>query len=244
MLAWGGPAAQIEMISKECVEEEGWVSSQTFRKTLAVYQVLPGPEAHELCVYFGRIRGGKAGAFMAGLGFMLPGFLLMLGLSILYVKAGLNERFEEIFYGVQAAVGALVAMAVVRLGRKFISDLPLAIIAVAVFALTLGLSLNFVLALALSGIAYWLWQTLGRQLSGTGSFAAPPPWIFIGLAAIVTLPLTAVIFLEGLKAGLLTFGGAYTVIPFLQQIAVDNHGWLTDTEFLDGMRLPECCPRR
>src|ERR671916_797771 len=76
-LAWGGPAAQIAMIKRECVDEEGWATEEAFRRTLAVYQVLPGPEAHELCVYFGRIRGGKRGAFAAGLGFMLPGFLLM-----------------------------------------------------------------------------------------------------------------------------------------------------------------------
>ena len=82
-LAWGGPAAQIAMIKRECVDEARWVDQETFTKTLAVYQVLPGPEAHELCVYFGRIRGGKLGAFLAGLGFMLPGFLLMLALSVL-----------------------------------------------------------------------------------------------------------------------------------------------------------------
>jgi chromate transporter len=66
-LAWGGPAAQIAMIAKGCVDEERWVSQETFKKTLAVYQVLPGPEAHELCVYFGRIRGGKLGGLLAGL---------------------------------------------------------------------------------------------------------------------------------------------------------------------------------
>ena len=92
LLAWGGPAAQIAMIKHECVDEEGWVSEATFKKTLAVYQVLPGPEAHELCVYFGRIRGGKLGGFMAGLGFMLPGFVLMLALSVLYVEADLAGR--------------------------------------------------------------------------------------------------------------------------------------------------------
>jgi chromate transporter len=86
-LAWGGPAAQIAMIKRECVDQQGWVSEETFKQTLAVYQVLPGPEAHELCVYFGRLRGGKLGGFLAGLGFMLPGFLLMLGLSVLYVEA-------------------------------------------------------------------------------------------------------------------------------------------------------------
>src|SRR5215208_3727296 len=123
-LAWGGPAAQIAMIKHECVDQEGWVDEETFKKTLAVYQVLPGPEAHELCVYFGRLRGGRLGGLAAGLGFMLPGFLLMLGLSALYVHAGLDERFEDLFYGLKAAVGGLVAIAVVRLGRRFLTDLP------------------------------------------------------------------------------------------------------------------------
>src|SRR5215203_2472492 len=116
-LAWGGPAAQIAMIKHECVDQEGWVDEETFKKTLTVYQVLPGPEAHELCVYFGRIRGGKLGGFLAGLGFMLPGFLLMLGLSILYVEADLARHLDELFYGLKAAVGALLARALVRLSR-------------------------------------------------------------------------------------------------------------------------------
>jgi len=96
-LAWGGPAAQIEMIRKECVEDEGWVSPESFKKTLAVYQILPGPEAHELCVYFGRIRGGKLGGFLAGLGFMLPGFVLMLALSAAYVEFDLAGHLDDAF---------------------------------------------------------------------------------------------------------------------------------------------------
>src|SRR5918998_278942 len=136
-LAWGGPAAQIAMISKECVDEEEWVDQETFKKTLAVYQVLPGPEAHELCVYFGRVRGGKLGAFLAGLGFMLPGFLLMLGLSVLYVEADLSDNLDELFYGLKAAVVAIIARALVRLSRTFITDVPLAALAAAAFALTL-----------------------------------------------------------------------------------------------------------
>ena len=136
-LAWGGPAAQIAMISKECVDEERWVSPKTFKTTLAVFQILPGPEAHELCVYFGRIRGGKLGGFLAGLGFMLPGFLLMLGLSVLYVEANLAGNLDEVFYGLNAAVGAVIGRALVRLSRNFISDLPLALLAAAGFALTL-----------------------------------------------------------------------------------------------------------
>jgi chromate transporter len=241
LLAWGGPAAQITMISRECVDEEGWVSEETFKKTLAVYQVLPGPEAHELCVYFGRLRGGKLGGFVAGLGFMLPGFLLMLGLSILYVEAGLDERFEELFYGLKAAVGALVAMAIVRLGRKFISDVPLAMIAVAAFALTIGAGLTFVLVLLASGLAYELWTNAGQR-HATASFTLTP---LTGIALVlgaVTVSLTAEIFFEGLKAGLLTFGGAYTVVPFLHDSAVTGQGWLTEDEFLDGIALGGILP--
>ena len=86
LLAWGGPVAQIAMIKKELVEEEKWVSKEQFNRALAVYQVLPGPEAHELCVYFGMKAGGRLGGFLAGLAFMLPGFLLMLLFTWLYVQ--------------------------------------------------------------------------------------------------------------------------------------------------------------
>ena len=242
LLAWGGPAAQISMISKECVDEERWVSGETFKRTLAVYQVLPGPEAHELCVFFGRVRGGKPGGFVAGLGFMLPGFLLMLALSILYVEAGLDERFEELFYGLKAAVGALVAMAIVRLGRKFISDVPLAVIAAASLALTLGFDLSFVLVLLAAGAVYEVWTTAGTRAGAASSFSlAPIAGAGLVLGA-VTLSLTAEVFLEGLKAGLLTFGGAYTVVPFLQDTAVGSQGWLTNAEFLDGIALGGILP--
>src|SRR5687767_13837785 len=161
-LAWGGPAAQIAMIKSECVDEEGWISEETFKRTLAVYQVLPGPEAHELCVYFGRLRGGKLGGFLAGLGFMLPGFLLMLGLSVLYVEAEISDSLDELFYGLAAAVGAIVARALVRLGGSFLTDASLVVIAVAAFALTAFASVSFVLVLAGGGLAYELWKSMSR----------------------------------------------------------------------------------
>ncbi len=242
LLAWGGPAAQIAMISRECVDEERWVSPDTFKRTLAVYQVLPGPEAHELCVYFGRLRGGKLGGFVAGVAFMLPGFLLMLGLSVLYVEAGLDERFAELFYGLKAAVGALVAMAIVRLGRKFVTDIPLGVIAGAGLVLALALELSFVLVLLAAGLAYELWTTAGNRPGAARSLTAIPVAAVPLVLGAVTLPFTAEIFAEGLKAGLLTFGGAYTAVPFLQDIAVDSQGWLTEAEFLDGIALGGILP--
>jgi chromate transporter len=241
-LAWGGPAAQIAMIKQECVDQEGWIDETTFKKLLAVYQVLPGPEAHELCVYFGRLRGGKLGGFLAGLGFMLPGFVLMLGLSILYVEADIAKNLHALFYGLTAAVGALVARALVRLGRSFIADVPLAMIAVAGFALTLWAGLTFVVVLLGGGIAYELWKN-GRRWVGRGNTLGISPLALLAVAAgAITVSLTAEIFLEGLKAGLLTFGGAYTVIPFLHDGAVDGHHWLTASQFNDGLAMGGILP--
>jgi chromate transporter len=240
-LAWGGPAAQIAMIKHECVDEEGWISEESFKKTLAVFQILPGPEAHELCVYFGRLRGGKLGGFLAGFGFMLPGFVLMLALSILYVEANLAGHLDELFYGLTAAVGAVVARAVVRLSRTFITDVPLALIAVAGFALTLSVEASFVLVLLGAGLAYELW-TNGRRWTRRAHSFSPVAAVVVILAGAVTVSLTAQIFWEGLKAGLLTFGGAFTVIPFLQQSSVDVHHWLTDSQFVDGLAMSGVLP--
>ncbi|HEV7562115.1 MAG TPA: chromate efflux transporter [Solirubrobacterales bacterium] len=240
-LAWGGPAAQIAMIKRECVDEEGWVEEATFKKLLAVYQVLPGPEAHELCVYFGRLRGGKLGGFLAGLGFMLPGFALMLGLSILYVEANLAGHLAALFYGLTAAVGALVARALVRLSKSFITDVPLAVIAVVGFALTLWTGITFVLVLLGGGIAYELWKN-GREWTGGVNHFSIGPIALLAAAGAITVSLTAAIFLEGLKAGLLTFGGAYTVIPFLREAAVENHHWLTSGQFNDGLAMGGILP--
>src|SRR4051794_4012310 len=240
-LAWGGPAAQIAMIKRECVDELGWISEESFAKTLAVYQVLPGPEAHELAVFFGRIRGGKLGGFLAGLGFMLPGFLLMLGLSVLYVEANLAGHLDELFYGLKAAVGALVARALMRLGPAFLTNRTLVLFAVAAFCLTLFASASFVLVLLGGGLFYELWINAARWRDRAAAFSP-------GLALPLLLPSATVSasaganFIEGLKAGLLTFGGAYTVIPFLQQSAVDSHHWLTDSQFVDGLAMGGVLP--
>src|SRR5918997_5518030 len=104
-LAWGGPVAQIAMLRQELVEDEHWISRQQFNRVLAVYQVLPGPEAHELCVYFGMLARGRLGAVLAGLGFMLPGFGLMLLLSWAYVSVGLAAPLlAALLFGFKPAV--------------------------------------------------------------------------------------------------------------------------------------------
>jgi chromate transporter len=240
-LAWGGPAPQIAMIKHECVDQEGWVDEETFRRTLAVYQVLPGPEAHELCVYFGRVRGGRLGGLAAGLGFMLPGLALMLGLSILYVEADASETLAELFYGLAAAVGAIIARALIRLRATFVTDVPLAVIAVAAFALMAFTPVSFILILAGGGLAYEVWKNAGGYSERMRSFSPLPVALAI-VAGAASLSLTADIFLIGLKTGVLTFGGAFTAIPILQESAVQGQGWLTDAQFVDGLAMGGVLP--
>ena len=241
-LAWGGPAAQIAMIKRECVDEESWVDEETFRKTLAVYQALVGPEAHELCVYFGRLRAGKLGGLLAGLGFMLPGFVLMLGLSVLYVEADLAGRLDDLFYGLKAAVAALIGTALVRLSRSFVTDVPLALIALAGFALTLLVSAGFLLVLLGAGVAYELWVNASRWSRRAHSATLGLPALLAAAAGAITLSLAGEILWEGLKTGLLSFGGAYTAIPYLQDVAVDSKHWLTESQFVDGLAMGGVLP--
>src|SRR5690606_38189481 len=116
LLAWGGPVAQIGMLRRELVDEERWISSRRFNRVLAVYQVLPGPEAHELCVYFGLLARGRVGGLLAGLGFMLPGFVLMFALSWLYFAIDIRQSvLGGFFLGIQPAVVALIVRAVHRI---------------------------------------------------------------------------------------------------------------------------------
>ena len=257
LLAWGGPVAQIAMIRQELVEEEKWVTKERFNRALAVYQVLPGPEAHELCVYFGMLAGGRWGGLLAGLGFMMPGFLLMLLLTWFYVQVGIKSPLlQSVFTGFQVAVIALIFSAVHRIGKHALINNKLFTIAAGSF-IAYFFGISFFIVLPLAGIAYVLWMKDKIILTSSIGIALVvacallfSPALFqtqtiasAGIAApgiTHTSPLS--IFLTGLKGGLLTFGGAYTVIPFIQQDAVANYGWMTNDQFLDGIALSGILP--
>ncbi|MEO6594395.1 MAG: chromate efflux transporter [Planctomycetota bacterium] len=253
-LAWGGPVAQIAMIQRELVDEQHWISPARFRRALAVYQVLPGPEAHELCVYFGMVARGRIGALLAGLGFMLPGFVLMSVLSVLYAQNTLaTNELRPVFVGLQAGVVALVVRALFHIGHHSLHDRWL----LAIAAIACGASLldvNFLVPLAFGGIAYLLlsrrswwvaalliallvgwvgWIVVSGAPSGSGD-GVPAP--------VLAPPSTWALFASGLRSGMLTFGGAYTVIPFLQHDAVVAGAWMTNDQFLDGVALGGVLP--
>jgi chromate transporter len=239
-LAWGGPVAQIGMIRQELVEEERWLSPARFNRVLAVYQVLPGPEAHELCVYFGMRARGRIGGLLAGLGFMLPGFVLMFALSVAYGHFDLRaSALAAAFAGCQPAVVALVVRAAHRIASHALRDRWLLGIALASAAAT-GLGASFALVLPFAGVVYTALR--GGTLSGAHGVAALPLVASAVPAASGVAPGVVALFVTGLRSGLLTFGGAYTVIPFLRADAVGPHGWMSGAQFLDGIALSGILP--
>lgn len=256
-LAWGGPVAQIAMIRQELVEEEKWITPDRFNRVLAVYQVLPGPEAHELCVYFGMLSRGRVGGLLAGLGFMLPGFVLMFLLSWLYVTYGTSSLlFMSVFQGMQPAVGALIVRAIHRIGGHALHDEPWLWGIALIVGLAQLLDIHFVIPLVLAGIIYTLVKRNYIGLAAGLSLAFIAWLLFVAFGSTVNqaatsptaealsvgLPSLLTLFFSGLRGGLLTFGGAYTVIPFLQHDAVEVEGWMTNTQFLDGLALSGLLP--
>ena len=258
LLAWGGPVAQIAMIRHDLVEKEKWVTREHFNRVLGVYQVLPGPEAHELCVYFGTLSRGRVGGVLAGLGFMLPGFVLMLGLSWLYLRYGLETpTLMAVFGAVQAAVAALIVRGVTRIGQHVLVDRWTWGVAV-LAALAQGAGVHFGFSLVAAGLIVMLAKKGLRlpalALAGACAVAVGVFLVLHGFAPMGAggaevgqgaprgQPSLLGLLWSGLRAGLLTFGGAYTAIPFLQRDAVVTGAWMTNAQFLDGLALSGLIP--
>ena len=246
-LAFGGPVAQIAMLRQALVEDEHWIGKARFNRLLAVLQVLPGPEAHELCVHLGMIARGRWGGLLAGLGFMLPGLLLMLAAGWAYTTWIVGRTgWAGVLLGVQIVVLAVIVRSVWRIGEHIIETRLLGAIAAASLIATL-LGVPFWIPLVAAGFVYavrhrpaWAWLVV--------AVAVALGW----LAQFVTLPGASVatkglatgavaLFVAGLKGGLLTFGGAYTAIPYVRADTV-GRGWISDATFLDGIGIAGLLP--
>ena len=255
-LAWGGPVAQIALIKRELVEEERWVEPSRFNRLLAIYQVLPGPEAHELCVHFGMMKGKRLGGVLAGLGFMLPGLVLILAIAWAYQRLDLKQPgIAAVFVGIQIGVIALIVRAVHRIADHTLTDPWLWAIGLA-SAVAAALDISFWVTLPAAGLGYAaiaarrfaiaalivvaagglaLWIGGNPLLVGSQLPAGTAPNVQSGSVGTLAL------FLSGLKAGLLTFGGAYTAIPFVRGDAV-GRGWISEGQFLDRLALSGIIP--
>jgi chromate transporter len=247
-LAFGGPVAQIAMLRQALVEDERWIDRARFNRLLAVLQILPGPEAHELCVHLGMVARGRIGGLLAGLGFMLPGLILMLVAGWAYVNwiAGRTE-WSGVLLGIQIVVLAIILRSLVRIGQHIIENRLLGLVALASFAATL-LGVPFWIPLLAGGLAYALSHrpvlAAVVVVIAIGAAAVAHGWSIGQPTAIATPGVLAgagALFIAGLKGGLLTFGGAYTAIPYVRADTV-GRGWISDATFLDGIALAGILP--
>ncbi len=255
LLSFGGPAGQIALMHREIVEERGWLSEKDYLSALNFCMLLPGPEAMQLATYSGWKLHGVKGGLSAGLLFVMPGALIVLALTVLYAHFGRLPLVEAIFYGVKAAVLAIVIEALLRVAKRALKTKADWVIAGLAFLALFFFGLPFPLVI-IAAAAYGFWRGSGtaeehagklpswRELAGTLSI-----WLAVWLVPLAALAvllgpgdvLTQVgIFFS--KLAIVTFGGAYAVLSYMAQAAVETRGWLTATEMIDGLALAETTP--
>jgi chromate transporter len=257
ILSFGGPAAQIAVMHRILVEEKGWIDERRFLHALNFCMLLPGPEAQQLATYLGWILHGVRGGFVAGLLFILPGFVSILVLSYLYVWLGEAPAVEGLLFGLKAAVLAVVLVALDRLRRRALQGRFRLFIALASFVALFFLQLPFPLVI-LAAAALGLWQARAAKPEGAAALAAGRPAHTVVTAVVGLLawlgPLLAVALLLGpqhllsqvglffSQVAVVSFGGAYAVLAYVAQHAVEAQGWISPAEMVDGLGLAETTP--
>ena len=267
-LSFGGPAGQIALMHREIVEERGWIAEPQYLQALNLCHLLPGPEAQQLAVWIGWKLHGIKGGLMAGVLFVLPGALVMLGLSMIYAAAGQLTWFNALFLGIKAAVLAIVLQALLRVAGRALDTRFKRGIALAAFLALFGLALPFPLVVLGAGVigglvAVWRPTWLALKPAGAVPQFAPHfgqrPWrasaaaVLVGgalwaapmLAIWLTLGPDHVLWQIGAffsKLAVVTFGGAYAVLAYMAQQAVQGFGWLSAGEMADGLGLAETTP--
>ncbi len=273
--SFGGPAGQIAVMQRVLVDDRRWIGRGRFLHALNFCTILPGPEATQLAVYIGWLLNGVRGGMLAGVLFVLPGAIALFALSAVYVAFGTTTLVTAVFGGISAAVLAIVAQAVVRVGRRALGRASLVSIAVVSFLALSLFAVPFPVVVLAAGGVGWL---LGRHRPGSMTPDAadeedgPAPLVAddalhaerpsvrrsgLVLAVGITVwwaPVLTVVAATGRDstlstegfffsgAALVTFGGAYAVLTYVAQRAVETYGWLSPGEMVSGLGLAETTP--
>lgn len=236
----GGPVAQITMMFNHMVERRSWLSKERFVSIMGFCHMLPGPEALQLAIYVGCLKRGVLAGIAAGVTFIVPGALVMVVLSWLYVEYGSLPQVNDALYVLKPAVLGIIAAGIIKLGRAAIRSFVLAALLLGAFVGMRFAGINFLLILLVAGVVNLL---IADGLPGLRR--APPISLMVigGLAAFDLAGSRALqIAWLLLKTGLFSFGGAYASLVFLQQGAVDHYHWLTSAQLLDGVALSVATP--
>jgi chromate transporter len=243
-LGFGGPIALAGAMQRELVEERGWIEREDYVQGLALAQLAPGPLAAQLAIYLGWVRGGVLGATLVGVAFVLPSFLMVLGLSAAYVAWGGLRPIQALFYGIGAAVIGLIAKSAARLTRTTLKKDPLAWGIFAVLAVTTALTGREIvwLVLAAGALAVAV-KALPRPGNSVAAAAIGlPAALLSGLGGPADSQLIQRIFLFFAKAGTFVFGSGLAIVPFLYGGVVKELGWLNERQFLDAVAVAMITP--
>ena len=271
-ISFGGPSGQIAMMHAELVEKKRWIDNSRFLHALNFCMLLPGPEAQQLAIYIGWLWHKTRGGIVAGALFVIPSIFILWALSYVYVAYGHVPSIAAVFYGLKPAVLAIVAAAVIRIGSKALKNFVMWTIAAAAFVAIYFFHVSFPVIVVTAAVIGLLGgkilpqyfraenaQAVDVDLASKAADFAKPSLrraLTISVIWIVVwaLPLTLAglflgsqhtVFREGIffsKAAVVTFGGAYAVLPYVSQQAVENYHWLGAGQMLDGLGLAETTP--
>ena len=248
---FGGPIALVGIMERELVERRRWVTLEEFRDGIAFSQLAPGPLAAQLAIYLGWLCRGVAGASVAGIAFVAPSFLMVLGLSALYVRFGGMHWLQGAFYGVGAAVIGIVVRSAVKLTRVTVGrDRLLWALCVVSAVATVWTESEMVLLFIASGVVTLLAATPGLTRVRAASLAMvwgvnaerALPHPVVALSALATGTAGSALFLYFASAGLFVFGSGLAIVPFLHGGVVQQHHWLTERQFLDAVAVALITP--
>ncbi len=282
LLSFGGPAGQIALMHRILVEEQRWLGEKRFLHALNYCMLLPGPEAMQLAVYIGWLMHRTLGGIIAGVLFVVPGVVAIMGLSWIYALYGKVGPVEALFFGLKAAVLAIVVQAVLRIGSRALKNGAMVAIAAASFVAIFGFAVPFPLIILVAGLLGYFGSRAGLpafQGGGGGHgkvgqvqvddadtlLGEESPdhtqvnraWALRISAVLLVLWLAPVALLFALLGpanvfsqiagffsvmAVVTFGGAYAVLAYVAQEAVQNFGWLAPGEMLDGLGMAETTP--
>lgn len=262
VLGFGGPAGQIAVLHRIVVDEKRWIDEPRFLHALNFCMLLPGPEAQQLATYVGWMMHGVRGGLAAGVLFVVPGFVVLSVLSALYAAYQQTAVVAALFFGLKPAVIAVVVEALIRIGRRALAARGSAAIAAAAFISLSLLNIPFPLVVLGAGLVGWI---IGRRTESTAQndhlspLSDPAGWRRTARVIAVCLALWwapvallaaafgtgSVWVTEGVffgHAAAVTFGGAYAVLAYVAQQAVERYGWLAPGEMLDGLGMAETTP--
>ena len=256
-IGFGGPAGQIALMHRILVDEKKWIDEPRFLHALNFCMLLPGPEAQKLATYVGWLLHGTRGGLVAGILFVLPGALVMLAVSLLYVLGRGIPAVDGALFGIKAAVLVIVVEALIRIGRRSLKTRLLVGLAGAAFVCIFFLGLPFPLIVAIAAAVGAL--ALHPQTAGLETTPAPHRWRQAAKATVVGLalwwaPVALILVLLGAehvlmdialffsKLAVVSFGGAYALLAYMAQEAVESYRWMSAPEMVDGLGLAETLP--